>query len=123
LRAAAPDIRIVAFLSHVQRELAEQAKNGGLRRGDAAIELHAKSSWDIESGENINEILSSVFFVARSAVLKVTAMVASLLLGLTVFADQLKAQESSSSQAIRLQAPLRQQQRISLPQYPQPPCR
>jgi DNA-binding NarL/FixJ family response regulator len=29
LRAAAPDIRIVAFLSHVQRELAEQAKNAG----------------------------------------------------------------------------------------------
>ena len=29
LRAAAPDIRVVAFLSHVQRELAEQAKNAG----------------------------------------------------------------------------------------------
>jgi DNA-binding NarL/FixJ family response regulator len=29
LRAAAKDIRIVAFLSHVQRELAEQAKNAG----------------------------------------------------------------------------------------------
>jgi DNA-binding NarL/FixJ family response regulator len=29
LRAAAPGIRVVAFLSHVQRELAEQAKNAG----------------------------------------------------------------------------------------------
>jgi DNA-binding NarL/FixJ family response regulator len=29
LRAASPDIRIVAFLSHVQRELAEQAKIAG----------------------------------------------------------------------------------------------
>ena len=29
LRATTPDIRIVAFLSHVQRELAEQAQNAG----------------------------------------------------------------------------------------------
>lgn len=29
LRAAAKDIRVVAFLSHVQRDLAEQAKNAG----------------------------------------------------------------------------------------------
>jgi DNA-binding NarL/FixJ family response regulator len=29
LRAVAKDIRVVAFLSHVQRELAEQAKNAG----------------------------------------------------------------------------------------------
>jgi DNA-binding NarL/FixJ family response regulator len=29
LRAAAPEVRVVAFLSHVQRELAEQAKNAG----------------------------------------------------------------------------------------------
>jgi DNA-binding NarL/FixJ family response regulator len=29
LRAASKDIRVVAFLSHVQRELAEQARNAG----------------------------------------------------------------------------------------------
>jgi DNA-binding NarL/FixJ family response regulator len=29
LRAAAPEVRVVAFLSHVQRELAEQAKKAG----------------------------------------------------------------------------------------------
>ncbi len=29
VRAASPELRVVAFLSHVQRELAEQAKNAG----------------------------------------------------------------------------------------------
>lgn len=48
LRAAAKDIRIVAFLSHVQRELAEQAKNAG------CDEVMPRSSFT----QNLAEILS-----------------------------------------------------------------
>ncbi len=48
LRAAAKDIRIVAFLSHVQRELAEQARNAG------CDEVMPRSSFT----QNLAEILS-----------------------------------------------------------------
>lgn len=48
LRAAAKDIRVVAFLSHVQRELAEQAKNAG------CDEVMPRSSFT----QNLAEILS-----------------------------------------------------------------
>jgi DNA-binding NarL/FixJ family response regulator len=48
LRAAAPEIRIVAFLSHVQRELAEQAKKAG------SDEVLPRSSFT----QNLAEILS-----------------------------------------------------------------
>ena len=49
LRAASKDIRVVAFLSHVQRELAEQAKNAG------CDEVMPRSSFT----QNLAEILSS----------------------------------------------------------------
>ena len=49
LRAASKDIRIVAFLSHVQRELAEQARNAG------CDEVMPRSSFT----QNLAEILSS----------------------------------------------------------------
>jgi len=48
LRAASKDVRIVAFLSHVQRELAEQAKNAG------CDEVMPRSSFT----QNLAEILS-----------------------------------------------------------------
>jgi DNA-binding NarL/FixJ family response regulator len=48
LRAAAPEIRVVAFLSHVQRELAEQAKKAG------CDEVLPRSSFT----QNLAEILS-----------------------------------------------------------------
>jgi DNA-binding NarL/FixJ family response regulator len=48
LRAASKDIRVVAFLSHVQRELAEQAKNAG------CDEVMPRSSFT----QNLAEILS-----------------------------------------------------------------
>jgi DNA-binding NarL/FixJ family response regulator len=48
LRAASKDIRVVAFLSHVQRELAEQAKNAGCN------EVMPRSSFT----QNLAEILS-----------------------------------------------------------------
>jgi DNA-binding NarL/FixJ family response regulator len=48
LRAAAPDLRVVAFLSHVQRELAEQAKNAG------CSEVMPRSAFT----QNLAEILS-----------------------------------------------------------------
>ena len=48
LRAAAPEVRVVAFLSHVQRELAEQAKNAG------CDEVLPRSSFT----QNLAEILS-----------------------------------------------------------------
>jgi DNA-binding NarL/FixJ family response regulator len=48
LRAAAPDVRVVAFLSHVQRELAEQARNAG------CDEVMPRSSFT----QNLAEILS-----------------------------------------------------------------
>jgi DNA-binding NarL/FixJ family response regulator len=48
LRAASKDIRVVAFLSHVQRELAEQAKNAG------CDEVMPRSSFT----KNLAEILS-----------------------------------------------------------------
>jgi DNA-binding NarL/FixJ family response regulator len=48
LRAAAKDIRVVAFLSHVQRELAEQARNAG------CDEVMPRSSFT----QNLAEILS-----------------------------------------------------------------
>jgi DNA-binding NarL/FixJ family response regulator len=49
LRAASKDIRVVAFLSHVQRELAEQARNAG------CDEVMPRSSFT----QNLAEILSS----------------------------------------------------------------
>jgi DNA-binding NarL/FixJ family response regulator len=48
LRAVAKDIRVVAFLSHVQRELAEQARNAGCN------EVMPRSSFT----QNLAEILS-----------------------------------------------------------------
>jgi len=48
LRAESKDIRVVAFLSHVQRELAEQAKNAG------CDEVMPRSSFT----QNLAEILS-----------------------------------------------------------------
>jgi DNA-binding NarL/FixJ family response regulator len=48
LRAASKDTRIVAFLSHVQRELAEQARNAG------CDEVMPRSSFT----QNLAEILS-----------------------------------------------------------------
>ena len=48
LRAAAKDIRVVAFLSHVQRDLAEQAKNAGCH------EVMPRSTFT----QNLAEILS-----------------------------------------------------------------
>jgi len=48
LRAASKDVRVVAFLSHVQRELAEQAKNAG------CDEVMPRSSFT----QNLAEILS-----------------------------------------------------------------
>jgi DNA-binding NarL/FixJ family response regulator len=48
LRAAAKDIRVVAFLSHVQRELAEQARIAG------CDEVMPRSSFT----QNLAEILS-----------------------------------------------------------------
>jgi DNA-binding NarL/FixJ family response regulator len=48
LRAASKDIRVVAFLSHVQRELAEQAKIAG------CDEVMPRSSFT----QNLAEILS-----------------------------------------------------------------
>ncbi|MDQ1404785.1 MAG: hypothetical protein QOG55_414 [Acidobacteriaceae bacterium] len=48
LRATAKDIRVVAFLSHVQRELAEQARNAG------CDEVMPRSSFT----QNLAEILS-----------------------------------------------------------------
>jgi DNA-binding NarL/FixJ family response regulator len=48
LRTASKDIRVVAFLSHVQRELAEQARNAG------CDEVMARSSFT----QNLAEILS-----------------------------------------------------------------
>jgi DNA-binding NarL/FixJ family response regulator len=48
LRAAAPEIRVVAFLSHVQRDLAEQAKNAG------CDEVFPRSSFT----QNLADILS-----------------------------------------------------------------
>jgi DNA-binding NarL/FixJ family response regulator len=48
LRAASKDIRVVAFLSHVQRELAEQARNAG------CDEVMPRSSFT----QNLTEILS-----------------------------------------------------------------
>lgn len=48
LRAASKDIRVVAFLSHVQRELAEQARNAG------CDEVMPRSSFTL----NLAEILS-----------------------------------------------------------------
>ena len=48
LRAASKDIRMVAFLSHVQRELAEQARNAG------CDEVMPRSSFT----QNLAEILS-----------------------------------------------------------------
>jgi DNA-binding NarL/FixJ family response regulator len=48
LRAVSKDIRVVAFLSHVQRELAEQAKNAG------CDEVMPRSSFT----QNLAEILS-----------------------------------------------------------------
>jgi len=48
LRAASKDIRVVAFLSHVQRELAEQARNAG------CDEVMPRSSFT----QNLAEILS-----------------------------------------------------------------
>jgi DNA-binding NarL/FixJ family response regulator len=48
LRAASKDIRVVAFLSHVQRELAEQARTAG------CDEVMPRSSFT----QNLAEILS-----------------------------------------------------------------
>jgi len=48
LRAASKDIRVVAFLSHVQRELAEEARNAG------CDEVMPRSSFT----QNLAEILS-----------------------------------------------------------------
>jgi DNA-binding NarL/FixJ family response regulator len=48
LRAVAPEVRVVAFLSHVQRELAKQAKNAG------CDEVLPRSSFT----QNLAEILS-----------------------------------------------------------------
>jgi DNA-binding NarL/FixJ family response regulator len=48
LRAASKDIRVVAFLSHVQRELAEQARNA------CCDEVMPRSSFT----QNLAEILS-----------------------------------------------------------------
>jgi DNA-binding NarL/FixJ family response regulator len=48
LRVASKDIRVVAFLSHVQRELAEQARNAG------CDEVMPRSSFT----QNLAEILS-----------------------------------------------------------------
>ena len=48
LRATSKDIRVVAFLSHVQRELAEQARNAG------CDEVMPRSSFT----QNLAEILS-----------------------------------------------------------------
>ena len=48
LRAASKDIRVVAFLSHVQRELAEQARRAG------CDEVMPRSSFT----QNLAEILS-----------------------------------------------------------------
>jgi len=48
LRAASKDLRVVAFLSHVQRELAEQARNAG------CDEVMPRSSFT----QNLAEILS-----------------------------------------------------------------
>ena len=48
LRAASKDIRVVAFLSHVQRELAEQARNAG------CDEVMPRSSFT----QNLAEILN-----------------------------------------------------------------
>jgi DNA-binding NarL/FixJ family response regulator len=48
LRAASKDIRVVAFLSHVQKELAEQARNAG------CDEVMPRSSFT----QNLAEILS-----------------------------------------------------------------
>jgi DNA-binding NarL/FixJ family response regulator len=48
LRAASKDIRVVAFLSHVQRELAEQARNAG------CDEVMPRSSFT----QNLAEILT-----------------------------------------------------------------
>jgi len=48
LRAVSKDIRVVAFLSHVQRELAEQASNAG------CDEVMPRSSFT----QNLAEILS-----------------------------------------------------------------
>jgi DNA-binding NarL/FixJ family response regulator len=48
LRAASKDIRVVAFLSHVQRELAEQARKAG------CDEVMPRSSFT----QNLAEILS-----------------------------------------------------------------
>jgi DNA-binding NarL/FixJ family response regulator len=48
LRAAAKDVRILAFLSHVQRELAQQAKTAG------CDEVMPRSSFT----QNLAEILS-----------------------------------------------------------------
>ena len=48
LRAASKDIRVVAFLSHVQRELGEQARNAG------CDEVMPRSSFT----QNLAEILS-----------------------------------------------------------------
>jgi DNA-binding NarL/FixJ family response regulator len=48
LRAASKDIRVVAFLSHVQRELAEQARNAG------CDEVMPRSTFT----QNLAEILS-----------------------------------------------------------------
>ena len=48
LRAASKDIRVIAFLSHVQRELAEQARNAG------CDEVMPRSSFT----QNLAEILS-----------------------------------------------------------------
>jgi DNA-binding NarL/FixJ family response regulator len=48
LRAAAPEVRVVAFLSHVQRELAEQARKAGCE------EVLPRSSFT----QNLAEILA-----------------------------------------------------------------
>ena len=48
LRAASKDVHVVAFLSHVQRELAEQARNAG------CDEVMPRSSFT----QNLAEILS-----------------------------------------------------------------
>jgi DNA-binding NarL/FixJ family response regulator len=48
LRAASKDIRVVAFLSHLQRELADQARNAG------CDEVMPRSSFT----QNLAEILS-----------------------------------------------------------------
>jgi DNA-binding NarL/FixJ family response regulator len=48
LRAASKDIRVVAFLSHVQRDLAEQARNAG------CDEVMPRSSFT----QNLAEILN-----------------------------------------------------------------